>query len=123
MNEIDKNRTNWLTSQFTTGKIGRREFLGRLAALGATSMLSSSLTLPAFAQDTPKKGGYLRFGMAHGETTDTLDPGQVNNGYMTVVAYAITNMLTEEDADGNIVPKLAESWEASDGAKKWVFKI
>jgi peptide/nickel transport system substrate-binding protein len=123
MNEIDKNRTNWLTAQFTTGKIGRREFLGRLAALGATSMLSSSLTLPAFAQDTPKKGGYLRFGMAHGETTDTLDPGQVNNGYMTVVAYAITNMLTEEDADGNIVPKLAESWEASDGAKKWVFKI
>ncbi|CAN5297887.1 ABC transporter substrate-binding protein [soil metagenome] len=116
-------KIQWLTSQFSKGRIDRRELLGRLVALGATSMFVSGLAGKAVAQGAPKKGGYLRFGMAHGETTDTLDPGQITNGYTTVIAYTITNMLTEEDADGKIVPKLAESWEAKDAAKTWVFKI
>ena len=33
------------------------------------------------------------------------------------------NSLTEIDAKGNVVPDLAESFEPSDGAKKWVFKL
>jgi peptide/nickel transport system substrate-binding protein len=116
-------KKQWLSIQLNQGKMGRRAFLGRMAALGATTALGHSFVGTALAQGAPKKGGYLRFGMAHGETTDTLDPGQVTNGYTTVVAFAITNMLTEEDADGKIQPKLAESWEASDSAKKWVFKL
>ncbi len=123
MSTIEDQKVRWLTSQFSAGRIGRREFLGRLAALGATSIFASSLAGKALADSAPKKGGYLRFGMAHGETTDTLDPGQITNGYTTVIAYTIANMLTEEDADGKIQPKLAESWEASDAARKWVFKI
>jgi peptide/nickel transport system substrate-binding protein len=114
---------NWLEQQFRARRIGRREFLGRMAALGVSTAFANSLAGRAIAQGAPKRGGHLRFGMAHGETTDTLDPGQVTNGYTTVVAYTITNMLTEEDADGNIKPKLAESWEASNAAKKWVFKL
>lgn len=123
MNTDNERKLHWLTTRFGEGRIGRREFLGGLAALGATAAFGSSLAGQALAQGAPKKGGYLRFGMAHGGTTDTLDPGQISNGYTTVIAYAITNMLTEEDADGNILPKLAESWEARDAAKTWVFKI
>lgn len=123
MNTDNDQKLRWLTSLLSEGRIGRREFLGRMGALGATAMLASSLAEKALAQTAPKKGGYFRFGMAHGETTDTLDPGQVTNGYTTVIAYTMTNMLTEEDADGKIQPKLAESWDVSDAAKKWVFKI
>ena len=35
----------------------------------------------------------------------------------------MSNSLTEIDAKGNVVPDLAESFEPSDGAKKWVFKL
>ena len=35
----------------------------------------------------------------------------------------MSNNLTEVDAKGNVQPELAESFEASDGAKKWVFKL
>ena len=121
-NDNDR-KIHWLTTRFSQGRMSRREFIGRMTALGVTTVLASSVARKALAQGAPKKGGYLRFGMAHGETTDTLDPGQVTNGYTTVIAYTITNMLTEEDADGKIGPKLAESWEASDAAKKWMFKL
>lgn len=123
MHTDDERRIQWLTSRLGEGRMGRREFMGRMAAVGVTTALASSLAGRAFAQGGPKRGGHMRFGMAHGETADTLDPGQVNNGYTTVVAYTITNMLTEEDADGKIQPKLAESWEPSDAAKKWTFKL
>ena len=33
------------------------------------------------------------------------------------------NSLTEVDAKGNVTPDLAESFEPSDGATKWVFKV
>jgi len=122
MHDDREARASWLLGELRAGRLSRREFLGRAAALGASTALVSTLAGQALA-DAPKRGGHLRFGMAHGETADTLDPGQVTNGYTTVVAYTITNALTEEDADGNIQPKLAESWEASDGGKKWVFKL
>ena len=33
------------------------------------------------------------------------------------------NCLTEIDAQGNLIPELAESWEGSDDAKTWIFKL
>ena len=35
----------------------------------------------------------------------------------------MSNSLTEVDAKGEIQPDLAESFEAADGAKRWIFKI
>ena len=37
--------------------------------------------------------------------------------------YGIHNNLVEVDADGNAIPELAESFEASADAKTWIFKI
>ncbi len=39
------------------------------------------------------------------------------------MAFAIHGRLTEVAPDGALVPELAESWEASEDAKTWRFKI
>ena len=77
--------------------------------------------LPARA--APKRGGTMRMGKAHGQTTDTLDPGTYENGFTIALAHGIHGYLTEVAADGSLVPNLAESWEASDDAAEWRFKI
>ena len=72
----------------------------------------------------PKKGGTLKIGLAHGATTDSLDPGLYHDQFTGTACWGtLSNSLTEIDAKGNAVPDLAESFEPADGAKKWVFKI
>jgi len=101
------------------GLLDRRGFLKTTAAAAAAT------TLPmggAFAQ-TPKRGGHLRVAKGHGQTTDTLDPGTWDNGYVIALGFAIHGRLTEVATDGSLVPELAESWEASADASEWRFKI
>lgn len=93
---------------------------------GATALGAAALILPASmraAQAEPKKGGTLRVGMGHGSTSDSLDPGSWDNAYSQVFATARHNYLTEIAADGQLVPELATSWEASPDAKVWTFKL
>ena len=117
MNEIDQ-----LLIEFKKSKLSRREFVGRMMAIGASGLFSLPLTNEAIAA-TPVKGGHMRFAMGHGSTSDVLDPGQVLNGFLSSTHYAITNTLTEVDAEGKLVPKLAESWDASADATQWTFKL
>lgn len=119
----DSHQAAELVRALKAGRISRREAMMLLAAAGVSGSALMAMPSPTRAAETPKRGGHMRFAMAHGEVADTLDPGHVNNGYTTVIAYAMTNMLTEVATDGSLVPKVAESWEASDGASKWVFKI
>ncbi|QIE47341.1 ABC transporter substrate-binding protein [Pseudohalocynthiibacter aestuariivivens] len=100
------------------GRLDRRGFLKTTAA-GAIAA-----TLPmggAFA--APKRGGHLRVGKAHGQTTDTLNPGTWENGFTIGMAMAIHGRLTEVKADGTLAPEVAESWEATPDAKVWTFKV
>ena len=72
---------------------------------------------------TPKQGGSARFGLAHGATTDTLDPaGYPDTGTQVPFWGAMSNSLTEVDAKGNITADLVESMEPADGAKTWVLQ-
>ena len=116
------NDAELLVSQFRNRKISRRAFLGRMAALSATGFMSLQMTSEALA-NTPVRGGHMRFAMGHGGTTDSLDPGKVLNGFLSSTHYAITNTLTEVDANGVLVPKLAVSWDASPDATQWTFKL
>ena len=100
------------------GSINRRRFLQGTAA-GA---IAASLPLGG-ALAAPKRGGHLRVAKGHGQTTDTLDPGQWENGYMLALGFGIHGFLTEVAPDGSLAPELAESWEASDDAVVWRFKI
>ncbi|WP_104019153.1 ABC transporter substrate-binding protein [Roseovarius nitratireducens] len=100
-----------------SGRMNRRGFM----ATTTGAALVAGLPLSARAQ--PKRGGNLRAGIAHGATTDTLNPATYENVYSQSVAFAIHGRLTEVAADGSLKPELAESWEASDDASVWRLKI
>ena len=106
------------------GKMSRREFIAYASAAGVTAALSPTL-LPTTARAAkPRRGGRLRMGLDGAATSDNLDPGiQVAVMPRTLVYGALANALVEIDAAGQPVPELAESWESTPDAKKWIFKL
>jgi peptide/nickel transport system substrate-binding protein len=102
------------------GRPSRRGVLKGATAVGAAALVTPWGT-PLKAQ--PVAGGTLRIGMAHGSTTDALDPGSWEADFMIFQAHTRNNYLTEIAADGSLVPELAESWEASADATTWTFTI
>ncbi|WP_324751638.1 ABC transporter substrate-binding protein [Roseovarius sp. Pro17] len=106
-------------SLLTNGRLDRRGFLKTTAA-GA---IAATLPMGGAMAATPKKGGNLRVGKGHGATSDTLNPGTWDHGFMIAQSYAKDGHLTEVLADGSVGPLVAESWEASEDAKTWRFKI
>ena len=122
MNRSKDKQANALINSFQSGKISRREFIGRSAALISTGVLTATGVSQVLAAE-PKKGGHMKVAMAHGSTADTLDPAVIENGLQWVASYGTANTLTELAADGSLVPALATSWEASPDAKTWTFKI
>jgi peptide/nickel transport system substrate-binding protein len=112
------------TNQIVRGRISRREFMGRAAALGVGTAMATVLLSRAGVAQEGKKGGSARIGLAHGATTDSLDPGTYPDTFTQVSFWgAMSNSLTDVDQHGNIVLDLAESVEPADGAKKWVVKL
>ncbi|PID59890.1 MAG: peptide ABC transporter substrate-binding protein [Gammaproteobacteria bacterium] len=100
---------------------GRRRFIGGSAAIAGGLALSPWFSGPALAQ--PKRGGHFRIGKGHGQTTDSLDPGTFENGFMSSLSHAIHGHMTEVAPDGTVLPLLAESWETNDDATVWTFKL
>jgi len=106
------------------GRLDRREFLMRSAALGVTAALSSGvLSSGALAAATPTKGGTLKLGLAGGSTTDSLDVRTYTDTVAFNVGYQLMNGLIEIDPKNKPTPELLESWNVEPGAKKWVFKV
>lgn len=119
MNELE-----YWTQQIKQSRIDRREFLGRAAALGVSTALATSLLAKEGIAQEGKKGGSARFGLAHGATTDTLDPANYpDTGTQVPFWGSMSNSLTEVDASGNVQPDLAETMEPTDDAKAWIFKL
>ena len=97
----------------------RRSILASGAAF--TGLAATGLGLrPARAQS---RGGHFRVAKGHGQTSDSLNPGSWENGFMIALGYGIHGYLTGFARDGSIEPQVAESWEASPDAKVWSFKI
>lgn len=110
------------TKDLADGRIDRRQFITSMLAAGV--VLPTALTLASdVLAATPKKGGSFRFGSAYGSTTDSLDSATYENGFMSSVWGSYGNNLTEVNADSQLDPELAESYEASDDAKTWIFKL
>ena len=105
------------------GKISRREFMGRAVALGATATLATSLAGRAALAAAPKKGGTLRVGIGAGSTTDTVDPATFLQNFTQFLGFGLRNNLTEVSNTGELIPELAESWEATPDAVTWTFKL
>ena len=104
-------------------QLDRREFIQRTGALGLAASVPTGLLADRARAAEPRRGGHLRLGSGHGSTSDSIDPSLFTSGYATLLCSAYLNRLTELSNSGDLVPELAESWEAEDGATKWHFKL
>ncbi len=111
-----------LKSKLKTGAIDRRQFMTNSLAAGMTVAAATTFADSVEAA-TPKKGGTVRVGKAHGSTTDTLDPGLFENGFTIGMGFGFNGFLTEVAADGSLAPSIATSWEGSSDASSWTFKL
>ncbi|MCA1321406.1 glutathione ABC transporter substrate-binding protein [Bacillus tianshenii] len=71
-------------------------------------------------EDAGKEGGELVFVIS--QDAPTLDPHGMNDTATTNATTQLFDRLTEYDADGSVVPALAESFEAVDDTT-WEFKL
>ena len=58
-----------MASQVTAGKLTRREFMGKAAALGVSAAMASTVFADAARAAGAKKGGDLKLGLQGGEST------------------------------------------------------
>ncbi|MDP6689120.1 MAG: ABC transporter substrate-binding protein [Alphaproteobacteria bacterium] len=121
MKQIDKKQAE-LKELAQKGRISRRDFMAKAAAMGVTVAAATTLWSDN-VKAAPKRGGKARIGSAHGNTTDTLDPGTFNNGGIIHQGFGMRNHLTEVNNDGSLIPELCEKWEASDDATEWTFTL
>ncbi|HSS64722.1 MAG TPA: ABC transporter substrate-binding protein, partial [Gammaproteobacteria bacterium] len=105
------------------GRISRREFAKQMSALGLAAAVPGAFFSASALAATPKKGGHFRLGLGHGSTTDSLNPATYLDTYMQVVGNGLRNALTEVNPENELIPELAESWEASPDAVTWTFKL
>ncbi|MFO1061407.1 MAG: ABC transporter substrate-binding protein [Dongiaceae bacterium] len=115
-----------LKQDLVTRRLSRRDFVAGMTTLGvgavAAATLADGLIAPARA-DTPKKGGTLRFATNDASSADTLDPHKALS-FTDITNNAIVyEKLTEFDADGKLVPWLAESFAANPAASVWTFQL
>ena len=112
-----------LERMLDAGRITRREFVKRSAALGIGGM---AVALPGGAAyaETPMKGGRLRMGVTDAFTSDSLDPALSVTIMQALITHGQTmNNLVEIDHEGNPIPELAESWESTPDASQWTFRL
>jgi peptide/nickel transport system substrate-binding protein len=92
-----------------------------MAGVSAIAMLPGGFVAQAMA--APIKGGSVKFGVAGGATSDTLDPRGSPDTHVALAWWALRNSLTEVMPDGSLAGEIAESWSGSSDAKTWTFKI
>ena len=101
--------------------IGRRTFLGGSLALGGGLAGLDLSRAHLVSAQTPKRGGML---VAAAEIDPiALDP-HTRLELLLLQAYDhVYESLTTYDEKTNIVPCLAQSWEITNGAKTYTFKL
>ncbi len=105
------------------GKLSRRDFIQFAVASGVTLAAAQAMFTRA-ARAEPKQGGTFKAAVGHGQTTDSLDPATWSNGFTFAWGKSVMGApLVQISPKNEVIPHVAESFEPSDGAKKWVFKI
>ncbi|HEX6016298.1 MAG TPA: ABC transporter substrate-binding protein, partial [Geminicoccaceae bacterium] len=103
--------------------LDRRGLLHGAGALALATGFGGVLPRAARAQAAPARGGHLKLGIDSAGATDSLDPATYTAWYMQVVGFQWGNCLVELNEKVEAVPELAVSWDPSDDAKTWVFKL
>jgi peptide/nickel transport system substrate-binding protein len=113
----------YLSRRVAAGKLSRRDFLGRAAALGAAAPFANLLLTEAGYAEEPVSGGTLKAGIQTGQSTDSLDPATWTNQVPQIFGRCWGEQLVSLTPDGKTAPKLATEWDASDDGATWTFKI
>ncbi|MBE7200286.1 MAG: ABC transporter substrate-binding protein [Parafilimonas terrae] len=101
--------------------MNRRDFLASTTLLGGAAVLGTFSPLPLRAQTTPRKGGTLIWG--HSETTQGLDIHTVGAAASLRVLQNIHCAIVTIDKSFNIVPSLAEKFDASPDLLTYTFHL
>lgn len=120
-----KDQVSYWQSEYLSRRIGRREFLGRMSALGFSATVLSSIVGQAdrALAATPEFGGRMRIGWYTHSAADTLDPNRLGTSLDFLRAYQVCSTLVRYNREGESEPDLAESWEVSEDARTWRFKL
>nr|WP_208020584.1 ABC transporter substrate-binding protein [Labedella phragmitis] len=100
-----------------------RRSLAPAAAIAASALLLAACAgEPEPAATGPTEGGTLVYASGDAEPT-CLDPHVGGNYPQALLATQFLESLVSRDADGAIVPWLAESWTVSEDALTWEFTL
>ncbi|MDQ7072031.1 MAG: ABC transporter substrate-binding protein [Rhodobacterales bacterium] len=113
----------YLKSRVGAGKLSRRDFIGKVGALGVAAAAANVMLADAAKAAGPTKGGMLRLGVSGGESTNTLDPALVASEVPLNVLRHWGDTLVQVEADGSLTNRLAENVESTADAKTWRFDI
>ncbi|RXT56008.1 hypothetical protein B6S44_07960 [Bosea sp. Tri-44] len=100
--------------------------INRRHAMAGLGLLSAAAALPSLAKaqgPAPKRGGAMRIAIADFATSDSLDPTLAETQFSQNLQWQLRNNLVEVGPGGKLIPELAESWEGSNEARTWVFKL
>ncbi len=114
---------NYLANRVTSGKMTRRDFIGKAVALGMTAAAANTLLGQAVQAAGPKKGGLMKIGVGGGESSNSLDPALTASSVPLCNLRHFGDTLLEVGADGAIQNRLAESVTSSANAQSWTFDI
>ncbi len=103
-----------------TGRVSRRAFLGAAGAVTGALALPGLTSRAARAQGD-KYGGLLRVSVTFG--LSTINPVMHISGAEWTATKWMYNNLTRLNVKREVVPDLAASWSAADGARVWTFKL
>lgn len=118
-----KDQIEHLKVRAALGKVSRREFFGRLGAIGVTAAAAQTMLADAVWAAGPQAGGTIKVGINGGGSSDSLDPALSANQTQGMVSRMWGEPLVELAADGGLEPRLAESFSSSPDAQVWTFKI
>ena len=114
---------DYLSKAVAAGRMNRRDFLGRAAALGVGATFANSMLAGAARAQEPVRGGILKAGLQGGEATNSLDPATFLSQVPYNFAKCWGEYLVALRPEGGLENRIAEEYGASDDAKVWTFKI
>ncbi len=98
----------------------RRDFLKVAGAAGVVAGGGLPLTADAVEGGKPKRGGRLRVSVP---PIKSLDPVKMDTSGAIAMVQQTAEYLVWAGPDLKLRPVLAESWQASNGGKTWLFKL